>query len=44
MVARNGMSRDLADLLIAHLRREVVHLDRLSSRRPQRPDHVHFHH
>jgi glutamate decarboxylase len=44
VVVRNGMSRDLADLLIADLRREVVQLDRLSSRLPQRPDRVRFHH
>jgi glutamate decarboxylase len=44
VVVRNGMSRDLADLLIADLRREVVQLERLSSRLPQHPDRVRFHH
>jgi glutamate decarboxylase len=44
VVVRNGMSRDLADLLIADLRREVVQLDKLSSRLPQHPDRTRFHH
>jgi glutamate decarboxylase len=44
VVVRNGMSRDLADLLIADLRREVAQLDKLSSRLPQHPDRARFHH
>jgi glutamate decarboxylase len=44
VVVRNGMSRDLADLLIGDLRREVSQLDKLSSRLPQHPDRAHFHH
>ncbi|HYA01197.1 MAG TPA: glutamate decarboxylase [Candidatus Binatia bacterium] len=44
VVVRNGMSRDLADLLIADLRREVAQLDKLSARLPQHPDRARFHH
>ena len=44
VVIRNGMSRDLADLLIADLRREVGQLGKLSSRLPQHPDRARFHH
>jgi glutamate decarboxylase len=44
VVVRNGMSRDLADLLIADLRREVDQLAKFSSRLPQHPDRAHFHH
>jgi hypothetical protein len=38
------MSGDLADLLIADLRREVGQLGKLSSRLPQHPDRARFHH
>ena len=44
VVIRNGMSRDLADLLIADLRREVGQFGKLSSRLPQHPDRARFHH
>jgi glutamate decarboxylase len=44
VVVRNGMSRDLADLLIADLRREVAQLAKFNSRLPQHPDRAHFHH
>jgi glutamate decarboxylase len=44
VVVRNGMSRDLADLLIADLRREVAQLDKVSSRLPQHPERTRFHH
>ena len=44
VVVRNGMSRDLADLLVADLRREVAELERLSSPPPQHPERSRFHH
>ena len=44
IVVRNGFSRDLADLLLADLRRELDQLAQLRHRLPQRPDHDQFHH
>jgi glutamate decarboxylase len=44
IVVRNGMSLDLADMLIADLRREVQQLERVSAPLPQHPDRVRFHH
>jgi glutamate decarboxylase len=44
VVVRNGMSRDLADMLVADLRREVAQLEKLSSPLPQHPDRTRFHH
>jgi glutamate decarboxylase len=44
IVVRNGMSRDLADLLIADLQRHVDYFESLPAPLPQ-PDHRHgFHH
>ena len=44
IVVRNGMSRDLADLLIADLRRHVDYLENMPAHLPQ-PEHRHgFHH
>jgi glutamate decarboxylase len=44
VVVRNGMSRDLADLLIADLQRHVEYFEGLPAPLPQ-PDHRHgFHH
>jgi glutamate decarboxylase len=44
VVVRNGMSRDLADLLIADLRRHVDYLEHIPAALPQ-PEHRHgFHH
>ena len=44
IVVRNGMSRDLADLLLADLRRHVEYLEDMPAPLPQ-PDHRHgFHH
>ena len=44
IVVRNGMSRDLADLLLADLRRHVAALDAMPAPLPQ-PEHRHgFHH
>jgi glutamate decarboxylase len=44
IVVRNGMSRDLADLLIADLRRHVDYLEHMPAHLPQ-PEHRHgFHH
>jgi glutamate decarboxylase len=44
IVVRNGLSRDLADLLVADLRREVEQLNRLPVSLPQPADRVRFHH
>ncbi|MFN2583087.1 MAG: glutamate decarboxylase, partial [Candidatus Dormibacteria bacterium] len=44
VVVRNGFSRDLADLLIADLRREVAQLERVTAPLPQHPDRARFHH
>jgi glutamate decarboxylase len=44
VVVRNGMSRDLADMLVADLRREVAQLEKLSAPLPQHPDRSRFHH
>ena len=44
IVVRNGMSRDLADLLIGDLRRHVAYLEAMPAHLPQ-PEHRHgFHH
>src|SRR5215216_211883 len=43
VVIRNGMSRDLADLLIADLKTHMARLDQLQAPRPQ-PAHEGFHH
>jgi glutamate decarboxylase len=44
IVVRNGMSRDLADLLIADLKRHVAYLESMPAPLPQ-PEHRHgFHH
>jgi glutamate decarboxylase len=44
IVVRNGFSRDLADLLVADLRREVEQLNNLPVSLPQPADRVRFHH
>jgi glutamate decarboxylase len=44
VVVRNGMSRDLADLLVGDLRREIAQLEKLSSPLPQHPERARFHH
>jgi glutamate decarboxylase len=44
IVVRNGLSRDLADLLVADLRREVAQLGKLGSALHQHPDRARFHH
>jgi glutamate decarboxylase len=44
IVVRNGFSRDLADLLLADLRRSVEHLGKLQQPLPQLPDRERFHH
>jgi glutamate decarboxylase len=44
VVVRNGFGRDLADLLVADLRREVEQLSRLTGSLPQHADRVRFHH
>jgi glutamate decarboxylase len=44
VVVRNGMSRDLADLLIADLRRHVEYLDSLPAPLPQPEHRDGFHH
>ena len=44
IVVRNGFSRDLADLLLSDLRREIAQLGRLHHRLPQHPDRDRFHH
>ncbi len=43
VVIRNGMSRDLADLLIADLKTHMARLDQLQAPLPQ-PTHESFHH
>jgi len=43
VVIRNGMSRDLADLLIADLKTHMARLDQLQAPLPQ-PAHESFHH
>jgi glutamate decarboxylase len=43
VVIRNGMSRDLADLLVADLQNHIALLDKLQAPLPQRP-HEGFHH
>ena len=43
VVVRNGMSRDLADLLTADLQRHVAYLDQLTTPLPN-PQHQAFHH
>ena len=44
VVIRNGFSRDLADLLLADLEREVRTLDRRPAPLPRTPDADRFHH
>jgi glutamate decarboxylase len=44
IVVRNGFSRDLADLLVADLRREVDQLSKVTVLLPQHADRVRFHH
>jgi glutamate decarboxylase len=44
IVVRNGFSRDLADLLLEDLHREISHLELLAHPLPPRPDHDRFHH
>ncbi|MBV8195197.1 MAG: glutamate decarboxylase [Candidatus Dormibacteraeota bacterium] len=44
VVVRNGFSRDLADVLLSDLRREVAQLERVTSPLPQHPDRARFHH
>ena len=44
MTLRNGMSRDLADLLVADLHREVAELAKHTAPLPQHPDRARFHH
>jgi glutamate decarboxylase len=44
IVVRNGFGRDLADVLLADLRRELAQLGRLKHPLPQHPDRDHFHH
>ena len=44
IVVRNGFGRDLADLLLGDLRRELEHLGRLEHPLPQHPDRNRFHH
>jgi glutamate decarboxylase len=44
IVVRNGLSRDLADLLLSDLSREVQHLERLHQPLPHRADRDPFHH
>jgi glutamate decarboxylase len=44
VVVRNGFSRDLADLLLADLERELRALDRLPNPLPHIPAGDHFHH
>jgi len=44
IVVRNGFGRDLADLLVADLRREVEQLSKLTAALPQHADRVRFHH
>jgi glutamate decarboxylase len=43
IVIRNGMSRDLADLLVADLKNHIALLDKLQAPLPQHP-HESFHH
>ncbi len=44
IVVRNGFGRDLADLLLGDLRREIQHLEKLTQPLPVRPDRDPFHH
>jgi glutamate decarboxylase len=44
VVVRNGFSRDLADLLVADLRRHVEYLDALTVALPDAPDRAGFSH
>ncbi|HZU78009.1 MAG TPA: pyridoxal-dependent decarboxylase, partial [Dehalococcoidia bacterium] len=44
VVVRNGFSRDLADALVADLRRELHQLDQLSAQLPQHEGRTRFHH
>ena len=44
IVVRNGFSRDLADLLLADLQRDLEHLGKLQHPLPQAPDRDRFHH
>jgi len=44
VVVRNGMSRDLADMLVGDLGREVAQLEKVSAPLPQHPDRSRFHH
>jgi len=44
IVVRNGFSRDLADLLLVDLKRELEHFGRLREALPERPDRDNFHH
>jgi glutamate decarboxylase len=44
VVVRNGFSRDLADLLVADLRREIDQLSKVTVLLPQHADRVRFHH
>jgi glutamate decarboxylase len=44
VVVRNGFGRDLADLLLADVGRELKQLEKLPGRLPQWPDREAFHH
>jgi glutamate decarboxylase len=44
IVVRNGFGRDLADILLADLQRELDQLAQLRHRLPQHPDRDRFHH
>jgi glutamate decarboxylase len=44
VVVRNGFGRDLADLLLADVRRELSQLSKLTSPLPQHEDRAAFHH
>ena len=44
VVVRNGFSRDLADLLVGDLRRDIEYLEKLTSRLPDVGKHPGFHH
>jgi glutamate decarboxylase len=43
-VVRNGFSRDLADLLVSDLRREVHQLEKVTAPLPQHEGRTKFHH
>ncbi len=44
VVVRNGLSRDLADLLVSDMRRELAQLEKVSAPLPQHADRARFHH